>query len=96
MPVEVIVAEIEKQRKIIAEAEKKQSELIGQLSAAIVDDGNDWISPKAAAARIGKSLPFVYALINSGKLKKVKHISSGKYVSRSELDAIDDTFGDQR
>lgn len=96
MPVEVIVAEIEKQRKIIAEAERKQSELIGQLSKAIVDEGNDWISPKAAAARIDKSIPFVYALINNGKLKKIRHISSGKYVSRSELDAINDTFGDQR
>jgi len=96
MPVEVIVAEIEKQRKIIAEADRRQEELLVQLSKAIADEGNDWISPKTAAARIEKSLPFVYALINSGKLKKVKHISSGKYVSRSELDAINDTFGDQR
>lgn len=96
MSVEVIVAEIEKQRKIIAEAERKQSELIGQLSREIVDDGNDWISPKAAAARIDKSISFVYALINNGKLKKIRHISSGKYVSRTELDAINDTFGEQR
>lgn len=90
MPVEVLVAEIEKQRKIIAEAESRQSELIEQLGKAMASEGNDWISPKLAAARLGKSLSFIYQLINSGRLKKIRHVESCKFVSKTELDLLDD------
>lgn len=88
-PTEEIVSEILKQREIILEAVEKQDELLKRLVNRNSED-SDWVTVKTAAANLGASISLVYKLINTGRLQKVRHIGSKKYVSWNEISSIDD------
>lgn len=88
-PTEEIVSEILKQREIILEAVEKQGELLKRLVNRNSED-SDWVTVKTAAANLGTSISLVYKLINTGRLQKVRHIGSKKYVSWNEISSIDD------
>ncbi len=87
MPVEEIIKELSEQKKIIAEAQKKQDQLVSSLISAN-DKEWDLISVNKAAQKSGLSVTTIYRFINTGKLKCV-HKGSLKYVSNSELEKLD-------
>ena len=90
MPVEEIIKELEEQKRIIHSAQERQSELEGMLISA-KDKEWDLISVNKAAAKSGLSATTIYRFINAGKLKCV-HKGALKYVSSSELEALDDRY----
>ena len=94
MPAEEIIRKFENERKAIADALERQDELLGQLRSLGTED-YDWITVKEAAARAKTSACTVYALINSGRLKSVKHFGSRKFVKWSEVAAIDDGYSER-
>lgn len=88
MPVEDIIKEIQKQDKIIDDAQKVKRGLYEKLESAGSED-YDWISVQVAARLINVSVYTIYTKINNGKLK-TKHIGSSIRVRKSEVLAIDD------
>lgn len=87
MPVEEIIRQFEEQKRIIADAQKKQDELVQTLCNAGENEW-DWISVSRAAEKSGLSVATVYRLINSGKLECI-HKGARKYVRNSELEQLD-------
>lgn len=87
MPIEKIIEEYEKQKKIIAEAQLKQTELVDSLISA-KDSEWDLISVVKAARKSGLSATTIYRFINTGKLHCV-HKGALKYVSSRELENLD-------
>lgn len=90
MPVEEIIKELLEQKRIIQSAQKRQSELEQMLISA-KDKDWDLVSVTKAAAKSGLSVSTIYRFINNGKLKCI-HKGSLKYVSSSELEALDDRY----
>ena len=88
MPVEMLIDEYEKQRKIIAEAQKKQDEIIEKIKSS--NEESDWVTVKAAAKIMCISEPYVYQLIGNGKIKNIRHIGSKKLLNRKEIESIND------
>lgn len=88
MPVDEIIKEIEKQDKIIDEAQKVKKLLFQKLKNAD-KEAFDWITVQAAANLLGVSICTIYNKINAGKLR-TKHINSSIRVSKSEILEIDD------
>lgn len=91
MPVEKLLEMYEAERLIILKAQKRQDEIIQQIKD-VNDEAFDWISVREAAILTRLSIPTIYRFIDNGKIKRVKHIGSKKYVSRNELCAIDDGY----
>lgn len=92
MPVEEIIREIDEQKKIISDAQKKQDELLKSLISA-KDEDWDLVTVQKAAEKSGLSVPTIYRFINSGKLR-CTHKGSRKYVSSRELESLDDKYGE--
>lgn len=55
----------------------------------------DWISVKKAAKIADISAPFVYRLIDTGKLD-ARHIGGRKFVRLSELEKLDDKYREDK
>ena len=91
MPVEEIIRELNEQKQIIRLAQKRQEELENALISAN-DKEWDMVSVSKAAEKSGLSVTTIYRFINSGRLK-CTHKGSLKYVSSSELEALDDRYG---
>ena len=91
MVAEQIIEQMEKQEEIILQATKEKKKLIEQLKNAD-SESYDWVSVAEGAKIIKVSLASVYRFINIGKLKKIKHIGSKIFLSKSELMAIDDKY----
>ncbi|MBR1536001.1 MAG: helix-turn-helix domain-containing protein [Treponema sp.] len=89
MPVEVLIEEYKKNRKVIVSAMQRQDEIIEKIKNLDEDD-KDMISVKSAAILLDCSPQFVYQLRDSDKLKKIKYVGSKVYVSRSEIEQIND------
>ena len=89
MPVEVIIKKIKDQEKIILDAMKEKEQLLEELQNVNKKD-YDWISVSEAARLSNVSLPVIYRMINSGRLHKLRHIGSKKFVSLKELAEIND------
>lgn len=93
MPVEKILDELHKQSSIIASAQKRQDELIEQLQN--IGEESDWITVAMASAITKKSVSTIYRFINEGKFKRTKYFGATIYLSRKELESIDDRYSDQ-
>ena len=93
MPVERILEELRRQSVIIAAAQRRQDELIGQLES--IGEESDWITVAMAATITHKSVSTIYRFINDGKFRKTKHFGATIYLSRKELESIDDRYCDQ-
>lgn len=87
MPVEEIISELQKQDKIIDEAQKAKKALYAKLDQ-VAD--YDWITVRAAANILGVSDGTVYNKVNSGELSS-RRIASSVRVRKSEVVKIDDT-----
>lgn len=90
MPVEEIIKEYNAQRKIIAEAQKKQEELVDALISAN-DKEWDLVSVSKAAKKANLSPTTIYRFIQQGKIKCV-YKGSLMYVSNRELENLDDKY----
>lgn len=78
-----IITEIDKQQKIVNNANEKIAELIEQLQT--VDDAEwDWLPVKKASELLKLSIPSVYRLIDSGKLEH-KILCGKKFVKKSQI-----------
>lgn len=86
MPVEEIIKELSEQKKIIADAQKKQNELVEALISANEKEW-DLISVNKASQKSGLSVTTIYRLINTKKLHCI-HKGALKYVSSSELEKL--------
>ncbi len=90
MPVEVLIEEYKKNRKVIVSSIEKQDKIIEQIMA-LSEEEKDWISPKFAAIILDNCSPqWIYKLRDSGKLKKIKYVGTKLFVSRSEINQIND------
>ena len=94
MPVEELVKLYETERRNIAEAQRRQDDILRQIIAA-KDKDWDMITIQKAAIKSGLSVPTLYRWINIGKLQKVEHKGSRVMVSESELKALDDRYGER-
>lgn len=89
MPVEVLIEEYKKNRNVIVSAMQRQDEIIEKIKNLDEKD-KDMISVRSAANLLDCSPQFVYQLRDSGKLRKIKYVGSKVYVSRSEIEQIND------
>lgn len=92
MPVEELVKKYNEEKRVIAEAQKRQDEIIKQILAA-KDSEWDMITIQKAAVKSGISIPTIYKWVQNGKLKKIEHKGSRILVSESELKSLDDKYG---
>lgn len=76
----------ERQRELQSERES----LIRRIKDAPKDSW-DWISVKTASDILGRSVSFIYAKINAGKLSAI-HQGSCVNVRESEVKAMDDSY----
>lgn len=91
MPIDELIREYEEQAKVVDGALARQRDLIRRMRAAS-EEQSDWVTVKEAASIAKVSIQSIYRDINTGRLSKIKHYRSKKYVSRSELLAIDDKY----
>ncbi len=89
MAVDELITEIERNQRIVDEANGRIRELTKQLRESPFD-GYDMIPVKTAADKVGMSICWVYNQINSGRVKSVKK-GAKTLVSASEVMALDDS-----
>lgn len=88
MPVEEIIKEYNEQKKIIADAQKKQEQLVDALISAN-DKEWDLITVWKAAQKADLSPSTIYRFIQQGKIKSY-YKGSLMYVSNSELEKLNE------
>lgn len=71
MAVDELIDEIDRNQRIVDEANKRIRELTEKLRQSPFD-GYDLVPVKDAAEKIGVSVCWIYQQINAGKLKAVK------------------------
>lgn len=86
-PAEAIIDEISRKGKAIESLLGEIATLTKQLQADNTDW--DWISVKNASRMCDVSVGTIYAKINRGELK-TKRIASKIFVSKKELEAVND------
>ena len=89
MPIEVLIDEYKKNRDVISSAMMRQDEIIEKIEN-LDEEEKDWISAKKASQRLDCTPQFIYQLRDSGTLTKIKYIKSKLYVSKKEIDSIND------
>ncbi len=89
MPVEMIIKKIRVQEQIILEAMKVKEGLLEDLENAKKPD-YDWVTISEASRYVKISIPTVYKLINDGRLKKIRHVGSKKFISLKEITELND------
>lgn len=92
MPISELIDQYEEQVRAVEDALAKQRELLRRMKESAATSDSDWVTVKEAAVIAKVSVPTIYRDINTGRLSKVKHYRSKKYVSRTELLAIDDKY----
>lgn len=89
MPVETLIEDYKKQKRIIISALAEQDRIIDKIQH-LGDEDKDWITPKTAAGILSSSAQWIYQLRDNGTLTKLKYVGRRLYVSRKEVEAIDD------